>query len=81
MSRWCTVCTDLTDTGHPGNEQLAKELVLHRHLREEVVDFVILAVSSALIGSDHICKHKAGLCHEHSRRGQMKTLVKSCQSS
>lgn len=44
VHRWPVTCTDLADARHPGDEQLAKELVLHRHLGEEEVDLIVLAV-------------------------------------
>lgn len=63
--------TDLAHARHPGNEQLAEELVLHRHLGEEVVDLVVLAVPSVPAVSDHVGKNKTGLC-ERSRKTRLK---------
>lgn len=61
IARWRVACTHLTDARHPGDEQLAKELVLHRHLGEEVVDFVVLAGFSVIAFSDHVGENKTGL--------------------
>lgn len=61
-------CTDLADARHPGDEQLAKELVLHRHLGEEEVDLVVLALHSVQPFTDHVCKHKTGLCKKRKGR-------------
>lgn len=65
--------TDLANTCNPGNEQLAEELVLHRHLGEKVVDFIILTVPSICTFSDHVSKNKAGLCRK-SRKTPLKEL-------
>lgn len=65
--------TDLAHTCHPGNEQLAEELVLYRHLGEKVVDFVILTVPSICAFSDHVSKNKTGLCKK-SRKTSLKEL-------
>lgn len=59
--------TNLAHARHPGNEQLAEKLVLHRHLGEEVVDLIVLAVPSVPTVSDHVGKNKTGLC-EISRK-------------
>lgn len=72
MCRWCMTCADLTDASHPGDEQLAKEFILHRHLREEVVDFIILSVHSVSVFSDDISKNKTGLW---KRRRRMIRLI------
>lgn len=71
MCRWYMTCTDLTDACHPGDEQLAKEFVLHWYLSEEVVDFIVLTVYSACPFPDHVGKNKTGLCKE-SRNVLMK---------
>lgn len=70
-------CTDLTDTCHPGDEQLAKEFVLHWHLSEEVVDFIILTIYSvSLFSPDHVGKNKTGLCKESREGRERKVVVK-----
>lgn len=56
--------TDLADARHPGNEQLAEELVLYRHLGEKVVDFITLPVPSVCVFSDHVGKNKTGFCEK-----------------
>lgn len=66
MRRWYMTRADLTDARHPGDEHLAKEFVLHRHLSEEVVDFIVLAIRSAPF-PDHVGKNKTGLCRERER--------------
>ena len=70
MYRWCMTCTDLTDACHPGDEQLAKEFVLDRHLGEKVVDFVVLAICFVPPFSDHVCVNKTGLCEEGGRESE-----------
>lgn len=65
--------TDLAHACHPGNEQLAEELVLYRHLGEKVVDFIILTVPSTCAFSDHVSKNKTGLCKK-SRKACLKEL-------
>lgn len=55
-------CADLTDTRHPGDEQLAKEFVLYWHLSEEIVDFVVFTICSVSPFSDYVRKNKTGLC-------------------
>ncbi len=69
MCRWYMTCTDLTDARHPGDEQLAKEFVLHWHLGEEVVDFIIFTIYSVCPLPDNISKNKTGLC-EDRREGR-----------
>lgn len=56
--------TDLADACHPGNEQLAEELILYRHLGEKVVDFITLPVPSICIFSDHVGKNKTRFCRK-----------------
>lgn len=68
MCRWRTTCTDLTDTRHPGDEQLAKEFVFHRHLGEEKVDFVVLAICSIFPFSDHVGENETGFWEESRER-------------
>lgn len=80
MRRWYMTCADLTDARHPGDEQLAKEFVLHRHLGEEIVDFIILAIGSVPF-SDHVCKNKTGLCQERERAVNVGQLTCYCQSA
>lgn len=75
MYRWCMTWTDLTDARHPGDEQLAKELVFHRHLSEEVVDFVVLAICLVSLFSDHVRKNKTGLCEESREGGERERRV------
>ena len=59
----CTLtrpATDLADASHPGDEELAEELVLHGHLGEEVVDLVVLPGRTPAL-PDHVREHEAGL--------------------
>lgn len=65
--------TDLAHACYPGNEQLAEELVFHRHLGEKVVDLIVLAVPSVCAVSDHVSKNKTGLCKK-SRKPSLKEL-------
>lgn len=74
---WCTIGTDLTDASHPGNEQLAKEFILHRHLGEEVIDFVILTSCPVFPFSDYISKDKAGFYNESTDEGTDKDIGES----
>lgn len=69
MCRWFMTYAHLTDARHPGDEQLAKELILHRHLREEVVDFIVLTIPFVRPLPDHICKNKTGLCRQRREEG------------
>lgn len=62
---------DLADACHPGNEQLAEELILYRHLGEKVVDFITLPVLSIGVFSDHVGKNETGFC-EDSRETSLK---------
>lgn len=64
MCRWYMTCADLTDARHPGYQQLAKEFILHRHLGEKVVDFVVLTICSVFPFLNHVGKNKTGLCKE-----------------
>lgn len=77
------VCTDgtwraadLTDARHPGDEQLAKEFIFHRHLSEEVIDFIVLAICSVPPLPDHVSINKAGLCKEN-RVGRERCKINS----
>ena len=56
----------LADPRYPWDHQLEDELVLHRHLREEEVDLVVLAVPALRALSYHVSKHEAGLCREQT---------------
>lgn len=51
----------LTNTSDSGDQQLPEELVLHRHLREEVVDLIIISIRAVLPFSDHISEDETGL--------------------
>lgn len=62
MCRWLMMCAHLADAGHPGNEQLAKKFIFHRHLSEEEVDFVVLAICSVFPLPNHVGKNKTGFC-------------------
>lgn len=59
--------TDLADACHPGNEQLAEELVLYGNLGEKVVDLIVLTVPSVCVFSDHVSKNKTGFCKREQR--------------
>lgn len=58
----------LAHTGYTGNQKLAKELVFHRDLCEEVVNLIIVSVWTVASLSDHVCKHEAGLCMQNRGR-------------
>ena len=78
MCRWCATRTDLTDASHPGDEQLAKEFILDRHLGEEVVDFVVLTICSVPSFFDHVSEDKTGLWVD-AKTTYRQVLVKMCQ--
>lgn len=61
-------CTHLADARHPGDEQLAEELVLHRHLGEEEVDLVVFALHPVLPFVDHVCVNETWLCSRREGR-------------
>lgn len=79
VCRECTTGTDLTDASHPGNEQLAKEFILHWHLSEEVIDFVVLTSCPVFPFFDYVGKDKAGFYNKSTEGGTDKDIGKALQ--
>lgn len=58
--------THLAYSCYPWDQHPEHKLILHRHLREEEVDPVILAVGAVWAFSDHVSKHETRLCRERT---------------